>query len=730
MKNLLFFLLISLPFLNTSAQRTCASMEVLQQQLLEDPDYQNRLDAIEVHTAAYVAHHEHSQDERAVITIPVVFHVIHNGDAVGSSENISSNYIQAQIAQLNLDYRKLNSDAANIPSVFASVAADVEVEFCLAQRDPSGNATTGINRYNYGQASPTTSYIDNTIKPATIWDRSKYLNIWVTNIGGGILGYATFPGGTASKDGVVVAYYTVGSNSLINPAQGGSFGRGRTATHEVGHWLNLRHIWGDANCGSDLVSDTPTHNTSNYGCPSQPHYSTCSGQPREMTMNYMDYTDDACMYMFSSGQKTRMRAVLTTGGARASLATSNGCVAPSGGTTCTTPTGLATANITSSSATLSWTAVSGATSYTVQYKTNAATTWTSLTATSNSVSLTGLAASTTYNWRVQTTCSSGTSTVATGSNFTTLASGGTTCAAPSGLAVSNITANSATLGWSAVSGATSYSVQYKTSTATTWTTVSASSNSLNLTGLSASTTYNWRVQTICSGGGSSTVNGSNFTTTAASTGTADCNTDEPNESASAATPIGNNVSIDRYICTGGQDWYVFTTTASAPKVRVSLTSLPADYELYLMRGNYYTVSENSGTTDEQITYNATSAGTYYVGVTSYNGAASTTDPYTLTIQTQSASFRYIGTLAPLSPINVSPNPATDKASVSFVSEQEQDVTVQVFDLMGRIVLSEQVTATEGNNQIGLNLNSLVNGYYLVQVDNGISRQQSRLVVVK
>ncbi|HNL07510.1 MAG TPA: hypothetical protein PKH93_08050, partial [Chitinophagales bacterium] len=168
-------------------------MEVLQQQLLEDPDYQNRLDAIEVHTTAYVAHHEHSQDERAVITIPVVFHVIHNGDAVGSSENISSNYIQAQIAQLNLDYRKLNSDAANIPSVFASVAADVEVEFCLAQRDPSGNATTGINRYNYGQASPTTSYIDNTIKPATIWDRSKYLNIWVTNIGGGILGYATFP---------------------------------------------------------------------------------------------------------------------------------------------------------------------------------------------------------------------------------------------------------------------------------------------------------------------------------------------------------------------------------------------------------------------------------------------------------------------------------------------------------------------------------------------------------
>ncbi len=142
------------------------------------------------------------------------------------------------------------------------------------------------------------------------------LNIWVCTIGSGILGYAQFPGGNASTDGVVIdsRYFgTVGTATA-------PFNKGRTATHEVGHWMNLRHIWGDTTCGNDYVADTPSHNTANYGCPSYPHYSSCSGSPIEMTMNFMDYTDDACMYMFSEGQKQRMLAVFLSGGPRASFA--------------------------------------------------------------------------------------------------------------------------------------------------------------------------------------------------------------------------------------------------------------------------------------------------------------------------------------------------------------------------------------------------------------------------
>jgi hypothetical protein len=141
------------------------------------------------------------------------------------------------------------------------------------------------------------------------------MNLWVCTIGGGILGYAQFPGGAAATDGVAIdSKYIGNTGTTVYP-----YNLGRTATHEVGHWMNLRHIWGDANCGSDLVSDTPTHNDANYGVPAYPHYSTCSGNPIEMTMNYMDYTDDRGMFMFSNGQKSRMSAIFLSGGSRASF---------------------------------------------------------------------------------------------------------------------------------------------------------------------------------------------------------------------------------------------------------------------------------------------------------------------------------------------------------------------------------------------------------------------------
>ena len=199
---------------------------------------------------------------------------------------------------LNLDFSATNADLNLVPALFQPVIGNVEVQFCLAQQDPSGNATTGITRKSTTVTSWGTN--DNVKKLSAggvnPWNASNYLNLWVCNIGGGILGYAQFPGGAAATDGVVCDYRYFGTTGTATAP----YHKGRTATHEVGHWLNLRHICGDANCGSDLVADTPTHNTSNGGCPTYPHLSTCSGTPVEMTMNYMDYSYDACIQMFSA----------------------------------------------------------------------------------------------------------------------------------------------------------------------------------------------------------------------------------------------------------------------------------------------------------------------------------------------------------------------------------------------------------------------------------------------
>lgn len=404
--------------------RNCGAMEHLAEQLLQDPGMRARMEAIERHTEQYQRGDQ--VQFRAVITIPVVFHIVHNGDAVGSGENVSDAVVLAQLNQLNQDFRKLNSDAGLVPSIFQGVHADTEIQFCLAQRKPDGTATNGINRIQTTSASWTRTQIESNLKPSSIWDRNQYLNVWSVVFGGGdagLLGYAQFPGGTASTDGVVVLHSSMGSVASPNPG-GGNYARGRTLTHEVGHWLNLRHIWGDATCGNDFVADTPVHNASNGGCPTYPHYSTCTGTPIEMTMNYMDYTYDACMYMFTAGQKARMQAVLAAGGSRASLASSPGCTPPSGGTTCGTPSGLNATNITATSATLNWGAVSGATSYNVRARQTGTTTWSTGSVTGTSVNFTSLTASTQYEFQVQAVCGSTTGSYSGSANFTTLSSGG------------------------------------------------------------------------------------------------------------------------------------------------------------------------------------------------------------------------------------------------------------------------------------------------------------------
>ncbi len=320
-------------------RRTCASADVLQAQLSADSGLAQRMAAINNQALQFAAQQVGVAQRGAAaitVTIPVVVHVLYSTAA----ENISDAQIASQIAVLNEDFHKLNTDASKVPSVFAGLAADPGIQFVLAKRDPNGAATTGIER----KSSTTTSWgtADKIKKTSTgglnAWNSSQYLNLWVGTIGGGILGYAQFPGGAGATDGVVISPVYFGRTGTVTAP----YNLGRTASHEVGHWLNLNHIWGDdgTSCsGTDNVSDTPNQADENYGKPTFPQVSCSNGPNGDMFMNYMDYVDDAAMYMFSTGQSTRMNALFGTGGARASLLSSQGGVAPgSGGGTTPPPT--------------------------------------------------------------------------------------------------------------------------------------------------------------------------------------------------------------------------------------------------------------------------------------------------------------------------------------------------------------------------------------------------------
>jgi hypothetical protein len=280
----------------------------------EDPSYGAARSRIETLAREYELGMRASA--RVGITrIPVVVHVVWNT----ATQNISAAQIQSQIDVLNKDFRMTNPDIGQVPAVWQSIRGDARIEFFLATTDPSGNPTNGITRTQTQVTS--FSQAGNPVKSAATgganpWPADRYLNIWVCQLGGGLLGYAQFPGGPAATDGVVILHSAFGTTGTA----AAPFNRGRTATHEIGHWLNLYHIWGDdgTGCGgSDEVGDTPNAAGPNYGCPTFPSVTCGNGPNGDMFMNYMDYTDDACMYMFTAGQVTRMQAALD--GPRASI---------------------------------------------------------------------------------------------------------------------------------------------------------------------------------------------------------------------------------------------------------------------------------------------------------------------------------------------------------------------------------------------------------------------------
>ncbi len=311
-------------------KRNCGTVEYMESMYREDPLYAERMKELEKFAEKYAREHENEKDSRGIITIPCVVHVVWNLPV----QNISDDQILSQIDIMNKDFRRLNSDTINTPAPWKPIGADCEIEFKMARRDPSNNPTLGITRT---QTSITAFGLSNSLKFTAsggrdAWNRDKYLNLWVANLGGGLLGYATFPGGNASLDGVVIGYNYFGSIGVVSPP----FNKGRTATHEVGHWLWLYHIWGDdgGSCaGTDFVADTPNQGAEFYGCPNYPQVDACTpNNPGVMFMNYMDYTDDACMNIFTQGQLVRINSAIN--GPRLPIQSSNGHIDVSGQPIC------------------------------------------------------------------------------------------------------------------------------------------------------------------------------------------------------------------------------------------------------------------------------------------------------------------------------------------------------------------------------------------------------------
>jgi hypothetical protein len=271
-----------------------------------DPGYRERRLRIHAETQRLIASGQAMRVARRVSTIQVVVHVVYRTKA----ENISDAQVRSQITALNRDYGLRNPDRSKVPAPFKSMVANPNIRFQLATKDPRGQATNGITR----TATTVDGFgADDSVKsPKTggkePWDTARYMNIWACSLTGGLLGYAQFPGGPARTDGVVILNTAFGTRGTA----AAPFNKGRTATHEVGHFLNLRHIWGDMNdcTGNDQVADTPKAGGPNFGKPSFPHLSCHNGPSGDMFMNYMDYVDDAAMFMFSEGQVARMNATL------------------------------------------------------------------------------------------------------------------------------------------------------------------------------------------------------------------------------------------------------------------------------------------------------------------------------------------------------------------------------------------------------------------------------------
>ena len=304
----IFTLIAVASALSLSAQERCGTEALTKHMMEVSPEYKTAREKVNTQTEKWIKEYPNNS-KKTIITIPVVVHLVWSTN----NQNISDAQIQSQIDVLNEDYRRTNIDQINTETPWQAIAADCEINFCLATTDPNGQPTNGINRVEttHGQFGMDNDIHSSSAGGADDWPNDDYLNIWVCNISNGLLGYATPPSNwIGDGDGLVIGYKYFGRvGTLQSP-----YNKGRTATHEIGHWLNLEHLWGAwGSCGDDQVSDTPKQESENYSCPAFPlNANACNttNANGDMFMNYMDYTNDACMNLFTNGQKIRMLAAI------------------------------------------------------------------------------------------------------------------------------------------------------------------------------------------------------------------------------------------------------------------------------------------------------------------------------------------------------------------------------------------------------------------------------------
>ncbi len=642
MKKLLFLMLPVILFAGilkaqTSHPRNCGTMQYLQYLQSMDPTLEQSMMYQEQKIQEYIMQNEDQlQSSKTVITVPVVVHIVYKTAA----QNISDARVLEQIDVLNKDYAGLN-----IHSMYgfgSTLKVNTELQFCLAQRKADGTATNGIERR---QTTVTSFSTNNNVKHFAnggldAWDPTKYMNIWVCNLGTSLCGYAQFPtSGINSNFGVVINYMFFGVTGAVAP-----YNLGGTTTHEIGHCFNLYHIWGDdgTSCsGTDNCTDTPNQAGANYGVPAYPHITCTNGPLGDMFMNFMDYSDDIAYTNFTPNQKARIQALFVPGGLLYSLGTSNGCVPPDPNL-CNPPTGLAAGSITSSGAVLSWTAATNALSYNLKYKATAASTWTTINTAATTCTLSGLSASTAYEFQVQTVCAAGSSSFTSSTNFTTLSSD----------CIDNYEANNTLATAKAI-------------------TVSSNVNAL----------------------------------------------------------IGTASDVD---------YFKFNNTSSKKKIKIVLSNLPANYDirLYKSNGTQVGISQNSGTSTETIIYNTNTVGTYYIKVYGYSGAYNATSCYTLTASISSTNFKGEGLISDDKPlpadltVAIYPNPTQGLVTLELASPAEGSASVELIDITGRQVYQSHFSLTEGISNHELDLGTLPEGLYFLNVTTPSGRGTHKLILDK
>ena len=666
----------------------CGTMENHQRLLQEDPNYGANMDAIEQMIQKRMQN-DKSWRTSGVITIPVVFHVLYTTN--NTTQNVPLNRIQAQLDVLNQDFSATNTDVGNTPSVFQSLVANTGIQFCLAVRDPNGNITDGVIR----KQTATTSFSTNDgIKFNTsggddAWPSSSYLNIWVGNLGGGLLGYAQFPGGAAATDGVVLLNGSVGGPGALGTAA--PYNRGRTATHEIGHWLNLRHIWGDANCGNDFVADTPTQQTSNFSCPSFPHVTCSNGPNGDMFMNYMDYVDDACMVMFTAGQSTRMNTSLTS--TRASLLTSQGCVPVT--------VGVPAANFVASATNLT---VGGSTNFT-DLSTGSPTSWswtftggTPASSTTQNPSNISYAAAGTYQVSLTVTNANGSDTETKTGYIIVTAGGGSGCDTVTNFPATGTPSVFNSSGWGYVCGHNDYLDVAKADVFSQpiTPTYQITGALLGFAVASASNTTNTFAVKVWNNAGA-----------AGSPGTSIGSTNVTYDAASQDVIAGNLTYVT----------FNPPITATSP------------YYLGIEFG--YTAGDTLAfisTGDGEVT-----PGTAWEQFSTLDWHAMSETPTSWGLNIAQAIFPILCSPNSLNDPAVTgvvlyPNPTSGQLIIHNTNVTSEGAVVNVLNVMGQVVMTKNIADFSGTNY--LNMSELSNGLYFVEIVSGATRINNRIILNK